>query len=102
MRYIRSVKVEKLPLVNETINDAAPANLHPRRDHFCQLLRKELGNAVEFHDPEGGMAAWVKFLLFISTPGRVQAHQCNDVIDCNVWLHVVVRLAAALRSYGIC
>ena len=31
-------------------------------------MRKELGNAVEFHDPEGGMAAWVKFDPTLSLP----------------------------------
>lgn len=41
---------------------------HERRDHFCQLLRKELGSAIEFDDPEGGMAAWVKFDPAISLP----------------------------------
>ena len=34
---------------------------HERRDAFCLQLRKELGSAVDFVDPEGGMAAWVKF-----------------------------------------
>jgi GntR family transcriptional regulator/MocR family aminotransferase len=32
-----------------------------RRDHFCALLRSELGSYVEFDDPEGGLAAWVRF-----------------------------------------
>jgi len=41
---------------------------HERRDHFCQLLRQELGTAIEFAEPEGGMAAWVKFDPKISLP----------------------------------
>ena len=33
-----------------------------RRDHFCQLLRQELGGAVSFGIPEGGMSVWTNFL----------------------------------------
>lgn len=32
-----------------------------RRDLFCNLLKEELGNAVEFDIPDGGMAVWTKF-----------------------------------------
>lgn len=32
-----------------------------RRDLFCHLLQQELGDAVSFHVPEGGLAAWVTF-----------------------------------------
>ena len=32
-----------------------------RRDVFCELLHKELGSAIDFQIPEGGMAAWVSF-----------------------------------------
>lgn len=32
-----------------------------RRDHFCDLLRAELGNHVMFDLPEGGLATWVRF-----------------------------------------
>jgi GntR family transcriptional regulator/MocR family aminotransferase len=33
-----------------------------RRDHFCGLLRQDLGNHVSFSVPEGGMAVWTRFL----------------------------------------
>jgi len=33
-----------------------------RRDHFCQLLRQELGGQVSFGIPEGGMSVWTNFL----------------------------------------
>jgi GntR family transcriptional regulator/MocR family aminotransferase len=33
-----------------------------RRDHFCGLLRQELGNQVSFNIPEGGMSVWTNFL----------------------------------------
>jgi GntR family transcriptional regulator/MocR family aminotransferase len=33
-----------------------------RRDHFCQLLRQELGKQVAFSIPEGGMSVWTNFL----------------------------------------
>jgi len=32
-----------------------------RRDVFCTLLSAELGNAVEFSIPEGGMSVWTRF-----------------------------------------
>lgn len=33
-----------------------------RRDHFCDLLDKELGKNISFKIPDGGMSVWVKFL----------------------------------------
>jgi GntR family transcriptional regulator/MocR family aminotransferase len=32
-----------------------------RRDAFCSLLKKELGDKVTFRIPDGGMAVWVQF-----------------------------------------
>lgn len=32
-----------------------------RRDVFCELLKTQLGNYVEFQIPDGGMAVWTKF-----------------------------------------
>lgn len=32
-----------------------------RRDLFCDLLQRELGDVVDFKIPEGGLAAWVNF-----------------------------------------
>lgn len=34
---------------------------HKRRDLFCDLLKKELGDKVSFKKPDGGMAVWIKF-----------------------------------------
>lgn len=59
---------------------------HQRRDHFCQLLRKDLGNAIEFSDPEGGMAAWVRFDQKISLPSlRKRALEKGLVISKSVF-----------------
>lgn len=33
-----------------------------RRDLFCQLLKSELGNEIEFQLPEGGLAVWAHFV----------------------------------------
>lgn len=33
-----------------------------RRDHFCECLQKELGAAISFKVPDGGMSVWTKFL----------------------------------------
>jgi GntR family transcriptional regulator/MocR family aminotransferase len=32
-----------------------------RRDHFCDLLKNELGAHVSFQVPDGGMSVWVRF-----------------------------------------
>jgi GntR family transcriptional regulator / MocR family aminotransferase len=34
---------------------------HKRRDVFCDLLKTELNNVVDFKKPNGGMAVWAKF-----------------------------------------
>jgi len=34
---------------------------HKRRDLFCQLLKEQLGDLVQFEIPKGGLAVWVKF-----------------------------------------
>lgn len=34
---------------------------HKRRDFFCRTLQEELGHAISFHVPDGGMALWAKF-----------------------------------------
>ena len=33
-----------------------------RRDHFCELLQREVGNHVSFKVPDGGMSVWTKFV----------------------------------------
>ena len=32
-----------------------------RRDLFCELLQKELGDVIKFKKPEGGMSVWAEF-----------------------------------------
>ncbi|AHM61468.1 GntR family transcriptional regulator [Flammeovirgaceae bacterium 311] len=32
-----------------------------RKEFFCQLLRKDFSRYLDFQEPEGGMAVWVKF-----------------------------------------
>ena len=39
----------------------AQKTYHSRRDLFCELLKSELGNIVEFTRPTGGMAVWAQF-----------------------------------------
>jgi len=34
---------------------------HRRRDLFCEMLKTELGHAVEFSKPTGGLAVWARF-----------------------------------------
>ena len=34
---------------------------HRRRDLFCEMLKAELGNVVEFSVPTGGLAVWARF-----------------------------------------
>ncbi len=32
-----------------------------RKEHFCHILRKDFSSYLDFQEPEGGMAVWVKF-----------------------------------------
>ena len=34
---------------------------HKRRDHFCDLMKSELGDRVFFRIPDGGMSVWTTF-----------------------------------------
>ena len=34
---------------------------HKRRDHFCDLMKSELGDRVSFRIPDGGMSVWTTF-----------------------------------------
>ena len=53
-----------------------------RRDHFCELLKKELGEKVSFTVPNGGMSVWVKFenvdLKKISEKARFKGLDISD------------------------
>jgi len=39
----------------------AQKTYHRRRDLFCEMLKTELGHAVEFAKPTGGLAVWARF-----------------------------------------
>lgn len=39
----------------------AQKSYHARRDLFCDLLQAQLGNAIEFTKPTGGLAVWARF-----------------------------------------
>ena len=41
---------------------------HKRCDLFCDLLTTELGDAIEFKKPNGGMAVWAKFDRSLNLP----------------------------------
>jgi GntR family transcriptional regulator / MocR family aminotransferase len=41
---------------------------HKRRDVFCEILKSELGHALDFKKPNGGMAVWAKFDPSINLP----------------------------------
>lgn len=43
-----------------------------RRDVFCELLSRRLGDEIEFQVPEGGMSVWAKFDKSID-PGKTAA-----------------------------
>ncbi len=61
----------------------AQKTYHHRRDVFCEMLKTELGHAVEFDKPTGGMAVWAKFDKFISLPSvakRAKEKGCTSLI----------------------
>ncbi|AEE50229.1 PLP-dependent aminotransferase family protein [Haliscomenobacter hydrossis] len=39
----------------------AQKTYHRRRDVFCELLKQEMGEVIEFKRPTGGMAVWANF-----------------------------------------
>lgn len=41
---------------------------HHRRDLFCERLKSELGNVLEFSKPTGGLAVWARFDKNIPLP----------------------------------
>ncbi len=45
---------------------------HYRRDVFCKLMEKELGNMVSFKKPDGGMAIWAIFNKKFPLPAIAQ------------------------------
>ena len=62
-----------------------------RRDLFCDLLKTELSDNVQFNKPEGGMSVWTTFeekidLIKLSLKARKkdlffsdgQLHRCNS------------------------
>lgn len=51
-----------------------------RRDHFCALLAKELGEQVSFKIPDGGMSVWTKFLRADMVKVALKAHSKGLII----------------------
>ncbi|MFS4469834.1 PLP-dependent aminotransferase family protein [Chryseobacterium sp. T20] len=53
-----------------------------RRDHFCELLKRELGDKISFTIPNGGMSVWVKFkntdLRKLSVEAHSKGLEIND------------------------
>jgi GntR family transcriptional regulator/MocR family aminotransferase len=52
---------------------------HKRRDLFCDLLKSELGQMVEFSKPTGGMAVWARFDPACPLPLLAQKTQANGL-----------------------
>lgn len=54
---------------------------HSRRDFFCDLLEREIGDFVKFKKPDGGLAVWTKFDKKIN-----MTELCNSVGIKNLYL----------------
>ncbi len=52
---------------------------HHRRDLFCEMLRSELGNVVEFSKPTGGLAVWARFDPSFPLPELAQKSRENGL-----------------------
>lgn len=50
-----------------------------RKELFCQLLRQELGAYVDFREPEGGLAVWVRFKPAYSLPAIAAACRAHHL-----------------------
>ena len=52
---------------------------HRRRDVFCEMLKTELGNAIEFVKPTGGLAVWARFDPAFPLPAVAQKSRENGL-----------------------
>jgi GntR family transcriptional regulator/MocR family aminotransferase len=50
-----------------------------RRDLFCGLLRSELGDAVDFEVPEGGLTVWTRFAQHIDLEQLAKAARRREL-----------------------
>jgi GntR family transcriptional regulator/MocR family aminotransferase len=57
----------------------AQKTYHRRRDLFCDLLKTELGDVVEFARPTGGMAVWARFDPALSLPALAEKAVANGL-----------------------
>jgi len=58
-----------------------------RRNHFCKLLQSELGNAVDFSIPDGGMTVWTEFDKSIDLEKLAQKAYTKDLYISNGVIH---------------
>ncbi len=54
----------------------AQKTYHQRRDLFCEMLKTDLGNVVDFSKPTGGLAVWARFDKTVSLPNL--ALKCRE------------------------
>ena len=52
---------------------------HRRRDLFCEMLKTELGHAIEFSKPTGGLAVWARFDPAFSLPDVARRSRENGL-----------------------
>lgn len=52
---------------------------HRRRDLFCEMLKTDLGHAIEFAKPTGGLAVWAKFDRAFPLPKIAQKSRENGL-----------------------
>ena len=57
----------------------AQKTYHQRRDLFCEMLKTELGNVVEFSKPTGGLAVWAKFGKAVPLPDLARKCRANGL-----------------------
>ena len=58
-----------------------------RRDAFAAALKRQLGEAIEFRLPAGGMALWARVDDSIDLPGWIQAGEREGVIFSDARAH---------------
>ena len=71
-----------------------------RRDHFCSLLKNELGKFAEFSIPDGGMAVWTRFDDSIDLENVARKALTKDLSFSNGLIHQHLINAPAATRLG--
>ncbi|NJN35010.1 MAG: PLP-dependent aminotransferase family protein, partial [Saprospiraceae bacterium] len=71
---------------------------HKRRDVFCEILQNQIGNALNFTIPKGGMAVWAQFDPSVSVANLSEIVKEKGLIIANGVAHGVNAIRMGFAS----